>query len=378
MSKIKETIEAVMASEEHSSLFSFGSVLFLLSHLYGRAVRLRESFYKRGILKSEKLPCKVISVGNLTAGGTGKTPMTIYTAERIARFGYKVAVVSRGYRGRAEKTGGIVSDGQRLLMGPDSAGDEPFMMAETLKRIPVIVGQNRFEAGMVAVRHFKPDVIVLDDAFQHLKLMRDINLVLLDSRRPFGNTHLLPRGPLREPLSALSRGDAFILTRSDPAAPETSSPSCASLPGPVFQSFHIPYICKVIKGEASGSRIFSNKPDTVPYDAGVLKGQKVFAFSGIAGNRDFRCTVENMGCEIAGFYEFSDHYQYSDEDIHAISDSAKKVNADILTTTEKDYARIAHQTVWPADLVVMGIRTSFGDGEDAFTRFIKKRLDDKD
>jgi len=363
-----------MASEEKTGFFSFGSVLYLLSLLYGGAVRLRESFYKRGILKSEKLPCKVISVGNLTAGGAGKTPMTIYMAELLTKFGCKVAVVSRGYRGSAEKTGGIVSNGQRLLMGQDSAGDEPFMMAENLKNIPVIVGQNRFEAGMAAVRNFRPDVIVLDDAFQHLGLMRDINLVLLDSRRPFGNTHLLPRGPLREPLSALSRGDAFILTRSDLTEPDSRfSPlsSLSSLPGPVFRSFHIPYVCKVIKGEKSGSRVFSDKPcDTVP-----LKGQRAFAFSGIAGNRDFRRTLENLGCEIAGFSEFSDHYQYSDEDIHAISDSAKKVNADILTTTEKDHARIAHQPAWPVDLVVVGIRTSFGDEEDEFSSFIRNRLD---
>ena len=141
MRKIKQKIETIVNSEEKSRFFSFGSFLFGFSLLYGGVVKLREIFYKKGIFRSKQLPCKVISVGNLTAGGTGKTPMTIYVAELLTHLGYKVAVVSRGYKGQAEKIGGVVSDGRTLLMSPDMAGDEPFMMAEILKDIPVVVAE---------------------------------------------------------------------------------------------------------------------------------------------------------------------------------------------------------------------------------------------
>lgn len=377
MRKIKQKIETIVNSEEKSRFFSFGSFLFGFSLLYGGVVKLREIFYKKGIFRSKQLPCKVISVGNLTAGGTGKTPMTIYMAELLTHLGYKVAVISRGYKGRAEKTGGVVSDGRTLLMSPEMAGDEPFMMAEILKDIPVVVGQNRFEAGMLAVKEFKPDVIVLDDAFQHLKLARDINLVLLDSRRPFGNTHLLPRGPLREPLSALLRGHGFILTRSDVAeSNDRFSRLTSHLPlfQPVFRSSHIPYIYKVIRGEETENLVFPKNPGSALYDDTFLKGRNVFAFSGIARNNEFQHTIQSLGAEVVGSAEFLDHHHYSDDDFHAVFRSAEKVNAEFLVTTEKDYARIAHRITWPIDLVVIGIKISFGDEADAFAHFINKKI----
>jgi tetraacyldisaccharide 4'-kinase len=146
-------------------LFMFG-----LSIIYGAVLKIRASGYKRGLLRSKKLPCKVISVGNITAGGTGKTPMTVFLARRIHQMGYRAAVISRGYRGRAEKSGGIVSNGREIFMGPQLAGDEPFMMATRLKTIevPVLVGQDRYRSGLLALDKFNPDVIVLDDGFQHL------------------------------------------------------------------------------------------------------------------------------------------------------------------------------------------------------------------
>ena len=204
-----------MTGNNDHECFFLGYFLSMASKIYGGGVKLRQKLYQKGLVKSKRLPCMVISVGNLSVGGTGKTPMTIYLANLIQDFGNKAVVISRGYKGRAEKAGGIVSDGKVLLMGPETAGDEPYMMAVKLKNVPVIVGKNRFEAGMLAVRTFKPEVLVLDDAFQHLKLERDLDLVLLDCQRPFGNGHMLPRGIMREPVSALSRADALILTRSD-------------------------------------------------------------------------------------------------------------------------------------------------------------------
>ncbi len=211
--------------------FALNLLLTLLSKAYGTGVRLRRNAYASGFLKQKKLPCTVISIGNLTTGGTGKTPMTIYVAEQVRRLGYRVAVLSRGYKGAAEKSGGIVSDGNAVLMDPLSAGDEPFLLAASLKGIPVLVGHDRYQSGMHAINRFQTEVVILDDAFQHLALFRDVNLLLLDSSLPFGNGHLLPRGSLREPVSALDFSDALIMTRSPRPFCSPAEPWAIATPG---------------------------------------------------------------------------------------------------------------------------------------------------
>ena len=170
-----------MNSRGNPSVPSLASLLHGISIFYGAAQRLRATCYRHRVFPSRELPCKVISVGNITVGGTGKTPMTIHVAAEIKRAGFNVVIVSRGYKGRAEKHGGIVSDGRTLYMDAELAGDEPYLIACRLKGVPVVVGKNRFAAGMLAIGKYQSDVIVLDDAFQHLKLKRDIDLVLLDT-----------------------------------------------------------------------------------------------------------------------------------------------------------------------------------------------------
>ncbi|MBW2608252.1 MAG: tetraacyldisaccharide 4'-kinase [Deltaproteobacteria bacterium] len=377
LNKIKKKIENIMAGEGRSSFSSVEFLLFILSLFYGGLVKFRAKAYDRGIIKSKKLPCKVISIGNITVGGTGKTPMTIYVAELVQRLGYVVAVISRGYKGELEKTGGIVSNGKTVLMGPEKAGDEPFMLAGRLKNIPVIVGKDRFESGMQAVKNFNPDVIVLDDAFQHLKLKRDINLVLLDAKRPFGISHLLPRGILREPPSSLLRSDAFILTRSG-CAPESKVEK--SLPGlnefiqsrPVFKTSHEPYAYIVKKGNLVPFESISR--NSFLYDFEFLRDRRVFAFAGIARNDDFLHTVKSFKCDITNFLGFEDHHRYSDNDLNSMFSVAEKANVEFLITTEKDYARIANRTGWPTDLVVIGIEISFINDSKAFDDFMKTAL----
>ena len=212
--RLKNRISSAAGSNVPSSLLSLETALLVLSLAYGVVIRIRARLYAAGVLPSKALLCRVISVGNIIAGGTGKTPMTIFVAQLLRDKGQRVVVLSRGYRGSMEASGGIVSDGERIFKGPDEAGDEPYLMARVLKGIPVVVGKRRYEAGMMAIARFQPDVIVLDDAFQHLRLKRDLDLVLLDCRSPWGNGYLLPRGLLREPLSALRRAHAIIFTRS--------------------------------------------------------------------------------------------------------------------------------------------------------------------
>ncbi len=272
MLRFKQKIESIMNSKGDPPLPPLALLLHCMSIFYGAAQRLRATSYQHRVIPSRELPCKVISIGNITVGGTGKTPMTIYVATEIKRAGFNVVIVSRGYKGRAEKHGGIVSDGRRIYMDADQAGDEPYMIACRLNDIPVVVGKDRFAAGMLAIDKFQPDVIVLDDAFQHLKLKRDLDLVLLDHRRPFGNTHLLPRGVLREPVSSLARGAACILTRCRSGAEEAALSSSAQIqmlvPGiPVFTSSYVPYWYVVREGGARIVRggagyFFSQRPGT--------------------------------------------------------------------------------------------------------------------
>lgn len=377
MLKIKKKIESIMHSADQIPVSPLASMLYGISLVYGAAQKLRASCYRPKILRSQKLPCRVISVGNITVGGTGKTPMTIYVAQKLQQSGVRVAVISRGYKGSAESSGGVVSDGRNLLMDSEQAGDEPYLMAGRLKNIPVIVGKNRFAAGMLAIRKFQSEVIVLDDAFQHLKLNRDIDLILLDYTRPFGNTHLLPRGILREPITALRRATACILTRSPTGPDEAASTTLAGIKThmpdiPIFTSAHNPYMYTVKSGVPTPFNAISHF--IVPPDSDQIKYKKVYGFSGIARNDDFQRTVATLGFNPMGFFDFSDHHKYSRDDLEKMVRIAQEAGADCLITTEKDHARIAHQKPLSMDLVVVGVRIAFsGDGQD-FISFIQSRL----
>ena len=366
-----------MSSKGKSSTPSLASLLHGISIFYSAAQRLRATCYRHRVIPSHELPCKVISIGNITVGGTGKTPMTIYVATEIKHAGFNVVIISRGYKGVAEKHGGIVSDGRTLYMDAEQAGDEPYMIACRLKGVPVVVGKNRFAASMLAIEKFQPDVIVLDDAFQHLKLKRDLDLVLLDHMRPFGNTHLLPRGVLREPVSSLARSEACILTRYRVGADEALMSSVAKIqvlvPGvPVFTSSYVPYWYVVQKGAHNS---FEAVPDVFSAnDLEQVNHRKVFCFSGIARNDDFQQTVKELGFNVTGLLEFSDHHRYSAKDLATILRCAENTGADQLITTEKDHARIAFKDSLPMELIVIGVKVSFGDREQDFISFIKNRL----
>jgi len=365
-----------MTSCDKPNFFSLESLLLITSSCYNIALNIRQSFYNAGIIASRTLSCKVISIGNITVGGTGKTPMTIYVVRLLQQLGYKVAVVSRGYKGSEENRGSIVSDGSKIFLGPDASGDEPFMMANMLKNVPVAVGQKRFDMGKKILKLYKPDVLVLDDAFQHRQLNRDMDLVLLDYSCPFGNKHLVPRGVLREPVSSLSRADAVIITRSNQKTNGYKSLFCRKAekklqPCPVFYSCHNPYVFQAVKKNSYSDQ----KKNTKSYDFTFLKGQKVVAFSGIACNGSFRQTVAEIGCIITEFLEFSDHYFYLEKDFNKISRISKKSDAKYLLTTQKDYMRIYNKVKWPVDLVVIGVEISFGKDEPGFISFIKNYLD---
>ena len=375
MSRIRARIECLMADDGKNEFPSLGWFLFLLSLIYQFLTQTRALFYEKGVLKQKKVSCPVISIGNLVAGGTGKTPMTIYLAGLAKRHGYNPVVISRGYKGESETKGGIVSDGETILMDARSAGDEPYMMAESLKNIPVIVGSDRYQSCMVALREFRADLIILDDAFQHLQLSRDMDIVLMDYQRPAGNGRLLPRGPLRESIGALKRGDIFIFTRSVTSSPSWSRELDAELTGkPVFLTTHQPYVHHVEKGTKSmpGDKL------TIGEETGldIVKGKRIYFFSGIARNSEFRNSVSVYGGVEAGFLEFPDHHFYSMEEMEIIFRNSEKGGAELLVTTEKDFMRMSGKVHWPLDLVVIGVKIDLKENKASFENLIDKKLKD--
>ncbi len=344
------------------------AVLTLLSRVYGGAMALRADCYARRLLvRPRRLPATVICVGNLAAGGTGKTPMAVWLARRLQRRGLRVAVVSRGYGGRAEKRGGVVSDGRCLRMDAAAGGDEPVLMARSLPGVPVVVGADRYRAGMLAIRRLDAAVLVLDDAFQHLALERDFNLVLMDAARPFGNGRILPRGTLREPLSALGRAHAVVLTRADGLNEALVSRRVAAVakraaPAPVFTAAHDSRPCGLVP---VGRREIT--PGGRTADA---KGLRALAFSGIARNDCFFQGLVGAGYRLSGRLAFADHHRYADQDRTMISETARRLGAELLVTTEKDYVRFAGRFAWPLPLLVMGVEMRLLAGEDRLLRLL--------
>ncbi len=363
-------------SEGYARFHGLAWLLYAPSVGYGVAIKIRQKYFQQAWRKPHKLTCKVISIGNLTVGGTGKTPTTLRVARIVRQMGYHAVIISRGYKGTAEAVGGIVSDGQTMLMKVRAAGDEPFMMAQQLKDIPVMIGKNRFATGLRSVQKFTPDVIILDDAFQHRQLARDIDIVLLDARRPFGNGHLLPRGPLREPPSALARGDAFVMMRSSsvlskPAATDEAQIKSQAGDKPVFQAIRIPQIRAIITCHAKVGQLRDQAAQLSC--SKVLKDRKVYAFCGLASNTGFRRTLEGFGCQIIGFAEFADHHWYSQREIKTIFNTAHAEQADMVVTTDKDYVRMSRWGKGQVDLVVMGLEVRF-EPEASFRDFISKQM----
>lgn len=338
--KIRQKIESVMADNGRYCFDPFYMVLGGASKIYEKGVAIRNACFEKGLIGVERLPCPVISIGNITAGGTGKTPMALYTAGLIRQMGYRPAVVSRGYRGQAEKSGAVVSDGFHLFADCRTAGDEPFMMACRLKGVPVLVGRNRFQSAMRAVVDFESDVIILDDGFQHRRLHRDLDLVLMDAANPLGNGFLIPRGPLREPVSGLWRAHGIVFTRSKNTG-KTLPKLTRGVGGntAVFHTDHIPYIAgfhEAAGGWNSGSQV---KEDETDLD--FLGSARVFVFSGIARNIEFYKMVKEHAGAIAGIAQYPDHYCYSVDDLEEIEKKAISQSADVLVTSEKDYVKIA-------------------------------------
>ena len=305
-----------------------GSILSALSLLYRGALSVRRAWYRLPWPGTKKLPCAVISVGNITLGGTGKTPTVIDIAGLILRKGKRPAVVSRGYGRRDESLISIVSDGQTVQHDPVKNGDEPVLIADRLAGVPVVVGADRYEASLAALGQFHPDVIVLDDGFQHIRLKRTIDIVLIDAAEPFGSGKLFPAGILREPLTALKRAQGILITR---AGRNDLSSLKAILQrytaAPIFTSSHDPLdLVNIATNE------------TRPLLS--LRGTPVFAFSGIARPASFLSLLESLGAVVKSSGAYPDHYVYDKNDLANIFQQAADEHVKMIVTTEKDSVRL--------------------------------------
>ena len=297
------------------------ALLIPLGRLYGLIGLVRARFYAWGILPSYRAPVPVISVGNLSAGGTGKTPAVDYLLRQLLRQGLRVAVVSRGYGGTARQGVHVVSSGQGPVIDPTVCGDEPYLLARRNPEALVVVAPKRSLGVRLAVEELGAHIVILDDGFQHLAVQRDLNLVLLDARHPLGNGHPLPAGLLREFPTALSRGDLFILTRW-----HENSPLPPPLPGPVLHSRH------VLSGEA---RDLEGKQVALT----ELHGKKAIAFAGIASPESFFHDLRQKGMNLIETFAFADHAVYDEILLQRLNNAAAQ--ADIFVTTEKDGVKLS-------------------------------------
>lgn len=326
MLQLRRKITRVWSGEESGELLPV--LLSGLSSVYSLGLSLRDLCFKTGIFKTRRLGCKVVSIGNITAGGTGKTPMTMLVANILRSNGFRPAVLSRGYGGKSAGKINIVSDGKRLAGSPDEAGDEPFLMAGMLENVPVLTSSDRYAAGRLAIEQLGVDAIVLDDGFQHRSLHRDLNLVLLDAARPFGNGALIPRGPLREKPAALERADLLVLTRADsgPAA-------CEAKLGKLFPGK------KIMNARHEPECVLDHSTGAV-HPVSFLRGKKIAAFCGIAMPGSFRSLIEELEGEVVFFKDFPDHHRYTAADVDYLKGKSREVSPDIVLTTDKDRVKL--------------------------------------
>ena len=323
---------------------TFGAFLKALSLLFTGIVILRQKLYKWKLLKNEPLGCLVVVVGNLTVGGTGKTPVVEIFARNLLERGRKVAILSRGYKSKKEPAWKrfwrwithqeeppprIVSDGENVLLGPKEAGDEPYMLAKNLPGVCVLTDSNRVKAGFHAVKYMGCDTLVLDDGFQYFPLKGRLNLLLIDKGNPFGNQSLLPRGILREPIAHMKRASYIFLTKSD-GEPDPELVDTIRHHHPKIEIIECTHQPRYLQNIKTGEQL----PVT------ALLGTRISAFSGIATPENFEASLLNFGAELEVRHRFLDHHWFFEKELTAICNEAKRNRVEMVVTTEKDAVRL--------------------------------------
>ena len=341
---------------------------------YSRVVRLRNFLYFKGLLKTHHVDAAILCVGNITVGGTGKTPLVVWLCNLIAQ-NYKHAILTRGYKATTNRI------------------DEPAMLAENCPQAEVIVNPDRVEGASEAIEKYAAEVLIMDDGFQHRRLARNLDIIAIDATQPFGYGKLLPAGLLREPVSSLRRASAVVITRSD----QTDKTRLNEIEQKLRAINPDMVIAKSIHAAVS---IQYPEPSVIPAKAGIqkdsktidsclrrndnieqLKRKKIFAFCGIGNPDAFLNTIKNLGAELVGSKVFDDHYHYTDACITEISEQAEKLGADLILTTQKDWTKVISNSEFPISesksslpFAYLAVEIRFLAGEDKLTTLINDTL----
>ena len=377
---VREKIEFYLYQVIHGNVKDFRdmiclTILRLLSFIYEFALKLKLFLYNIGFFTAKKLPCVVISLGNITLGGTGKTPTARALATLIQSKGYKVVVLNRGYRAHWEKPVGVVSDGKKIYMTAYEAGDEAYLLAKQLPGIPVVIGKDRAISGEYVAKNMDVDVIIMDDGYQHWQLARDLDIVLIDTLNIFGNGYLLPRGTLREPLSHLNRAGMFLLTKVDQSS-EYSKKYIRNVlqqnnpTAPIVESVHSAQsfieITDWDKGLVEKTKSFDQ-----------MKDNTVIAFSAIGNPASFEQTVASLGVKLVESIRYPDHYDYGMREMQYVLERAIKQGVHAIVITEKDAVKIPREFIYmkrACPLYVLCIEVNFSDDKGLFEETILRVL----
>ena len=351
------------------------AILYLFSKIYALLVDIKLWGYRNGVFSRKKLDCFVISLGNVTVGGTGKTPTAQRLASDIRDMGYKVVILNRGYRAKWHGNVGIVSDGKRLHMTAADAGDEAFMLAKHLPEVPVLIGADRSVTGQYAIENFGAEVAILDDGFQHWQLERDMDILLVDAVNVFGNGYMLPRGTLREPISHISRADVCLLTKVDQAAAGSrefirETVHRYNKEAQVVESIHQPRRFIPLADwyvDIAGDGI----------DVNTMRGRKIMAVSAIGNPASFEQTLSDLGVTIIESLRYPDHHDYSMQEMVDILHQAQRMGAEAIVITEKDAVKIPMEVIHAGISVpvyVICVEVNFQQGKDEFKALLAQRL----
>ena len=371
-SYLVKLIQEPGSDRNHSAGINFLlSVLKGVSFIFSAVVSIRYFLYRTGLMRRYPLGIQVISIGNVTAGGTGKTPVTEIFARTLAAEGRKVAILSRGYRRKEApwwqrmftqviEPPLVVSDGKRVLLDSATGGDEPYMLASNLPGVAVVVDRNRVKAGRYAISRLGCDTIILDDGFQYQKLKHSVEVVLVDATNPFGNGNMLPRGILREPARNLKRADIIFLTkcRGDVSAVKEEIRKY-NRTAEIVVCNHSPRVLKDVWSREE-------------YPLSWLEGKTLCTLSGIASPKGFENSLRHLGARVVWCDRYADHHRYdSSEVLYALNRTAD-MGADALVTTEKDAVRFPRFETTPVKCLYLRIAIEIFEGAENFTQIINR------
>jgi tetraacyldisaccharide 4'-kinase len=385
---VKETLEkleqfaidVVLERRQGKRATLLRSFLFALSLLYKNLVKLRLFLYRNRILRERNLGCLVVSIGNLTVGGTGKTPVVEKFARSLQDGGRKVAILSRGYKSVkpplseriAARMAGrqpeidpprVVSDGRRLLLDSKTAGDEPYMLASNLQDVVVITDKDRVKSGLHAIKRFNVDTLILDDGLQYLRLRHRLDIVLIDRYQPFGNEFLLPRGTLREPPKNLKRATYIFITKCTGEPGENDALKerirLYNRTAEIIECTHQPKYLENVETR-----------EQTPLEK--LRGLEIGAVSGIAVPESFEGGLERLGAKILIRRQFTDHHRYTEQEIITFINDCRDAAVKGIVTTEKDSVRFPRLPRFAVPMYFLRVEIGILSNEESFTECIDR------